>query len=193
LRDAIYKNLTFQTSIEVNIPSAGFLNFQLDLHIPFFILEKCVPPKTSAGTIKTKPARQWTDLSFLRLDGLESQAQDSAEVWGMQEAQISCVVTGTDDWRWVAYGFVDSEVDGLLDDCSEADLCFDQIARGELEARFPVRQPRNYWIRVFQIRLASIGKQWEHILYRLQRAIDTHVCHNALLEGGARNDETYLY
>ncbi|KAE9371903.1 hypothetical protein N431DRAFT_341225 [Stipitochalara longipes BDJ] len=174
LRDAIYKYLTFQTSIEVKISSVGFPTFQLHLHIPFFILSKCSPPKASTSTIETKPSRRWTDLSFLRLDGLKSQAQDSTEVWGMQEAQISCVIIGTDDWRWVGYGFVDSEVDGLLDECDEEELQFDQIADRELYTHSPVQQPRNYWIRVFQIRIASIGKQWEHNLYRLQRAIDTH-------------------
>jgi len=180
LRDAIYKYLTFQTSIEVNIAPTGFLTFQLDLHIPFFILSKCLPPEASTGTIKTKPSRRWTNLSFLRLDGLEYQAQDSEEVWGMQEAQISCVINGVSDWRWTAYGFVDSEVDGILSDCCEEDMYFDQIAGGEIEARFPIRQPRNYWIWVFQIRITSIGKQWEHNLYRLQRAIDTHVRHSTL-------------
>lgn len=180
LRDAIYKYLTFQTSIEVKIASTGFLKFQLDLHIPFFILSKCLPPAASTGTIKTKPSRRWTDLSFLRLDGLESQAQDSAEVWGMQEAQISCIIIGMDDWQWTGYGFVDSEVDGLLCDCCEEEMCCDQIAGGGLEARCTIRQPRNYWMWVFHIRITSIGKQWEHNLYRLQRAIDTHVRHNTL-------------
>ena len=111
---------------------------------------------------------------------MEYQAQDSAEVWGMQEAQISCIIIGANDWLWTGYSFVDSEVDGILSDCCEEDMYFDQIAGGEIDARLPIRQPRNYWMRVFQIRITSIGKQWEHNLYRLQRAIDTHVRHSTL-------------
>jgi hypothetical protein len=181
LRNAICKYVTFQTSIEVKIPSTRLLTFQLDLHIPFVILSKCPPPHASNGTIKTKPPRRWIDLSFLNIDGLESRAQDSTEVWGMQEAQVSCVINGTDDWRWVGYGFVDSEVDGLLVDCSDEELGLDQIAM-ELEARFPVWQPRRYWVKIFELRIASIGKHWEYNLYKLQCAIDAHVCHNALLQ-----------
>jgi hypothetical protein len=182
LRNAICKYVTFQASIEVKIPTAGFLTFQLDLHIPFVILSKCPPPHASNGMIKAKPPRRWIDLSFLNFDGLESRAQDSTEVWGMQEAQVSCVINGTDDWRWVGYGFVDSEVDGILAECFEEDLVLDQIAGGELCARFPLRQPRSYWVKIFELRIASIGKQWEYNLYKLQFAIDAHVCHSALLQ-----------
>jgi hypothetical protein len=63
LRNAIYQYLKFQTLIAVKIPSAGFLNFQLDLHLPFFILSK-FPPEEFGGNVHLKPWRNWVDLSF---------------------------------------------------------------------------------------------------------------------------------
>lgn len=145
-------------------------------------MRKRPPPHVSNGTIKTKPPRRWFDLSFLNFDGLESEAQDPTEVWGMQEAQISCVISGIDDWLWVGYRFVDSDVDGFLADFPKEDMQFDQIACQRLDANRSIWQPRSYWVKIFELRIASIGKQWEFNLYKLQCAIDAHVCHSALLQ-----------
>jgi hypothetical protein len=73
LRNAIYQYLKFQTSIAVKIPSTGFLTFQLDLHLPFFILRKSAPPEKFEGKANIKPQRHWTDLSFLKLDKFDLQ------------------------------------------------------------------------------------------------------------------------
>jgi hypothetical protein len=129
LRNAIYKHLTLQASISVKIPSAGFLSFQLELHLPFFLLRTSKPPMEYVGQVNTKPRRQWTDLSFLNMD----TCQEQEEVWGIHEAQISCVIAGYDEWRWVAYCFSDTEIDGFLADSSEDELRFDQIAAGEID------------------------------------------------------------
>jgi hypothetical protein len=146
LRNAIYKHLAFQTSIAVKIPSAGFLTFQLDLHLPFFLLRKSAPPEESVGKANKKPWRRWTDMSFLKIDTSESQNQKPKEVWGIQEVQTTCVVAGSDDWRWVGYGFVDAEIDESLTYLSEVELSFDRIAAGELEANIPIWRPRDYWL-----------------------------------------------
>lgn len=175
LRDAISKHLTFQTSIAVKIPSAGITTFQLDLHLPFFILDKSTPPKESLEKFNTKPRRRWTDLSFLKLDTCESQDQEPKEVWGIQEAQISCVVVGFDNWRWVGYGFVDTEIDGVLDDSSDEDLSFDQIAAGKLEITTPIWSPRDYWIQVFEIRIEYIRTKWHCLIQKLEPSVDQYV------------------
>jgi hypothetical protein len=177
LRNAIYRHLVFRPSVAIKIPSSGCLTFQLELHLPFFILGKSTPPDMTHGTVKTKPDRGWTDLSFLELDNLDSNVQPSEpnEVWGLQEAQISCVVTGTDDWRWTGYGFVDAEVDGLLADATEEEMGFDQLAGGEIEAKSPIWRPRDYWVRVFEIRINQITRQYEYLLYKLNLAFDQYV------------------
>jgi hypothetical protein len=175
LRNAIYKHLRFQTSIAVKIPSRGFLNFQLDLHLPFFLLRKSTPPEQSVGKVNTKPPRRWIDLSFLKMDTSESRNQDPNKVWGIHEAQISCVVAGSDDWRWVAYGFVDTEIDGFLTDLSEDDLSFDRIAAGELEAQFPIWKPRNYWLSLFEIRIEQVRKEWEYLILKVDLGVNQYV------------------
>jgi hypothetical protein len=175
LRDAISKHLAFQTSIAVKISSDGITAFQLGLHLPFFILDKSTPPKASLEECSTKPWRQWSDLSFLKLDACESQDQERREVWGIQEAQISCVITGFDNWRWVGYGFVDTEIDGVLADSSDEDLSFDQIAAGRLQIATPIWSPREYWLKVFEIRIDYVRLQWHYLIQKLEPSVDQYV------------------
>ena len=177
LRDAMYNHLSFQNSIAVKIPSAGFLKFQLDLQIPYFILSKSAPPEQPTGKANTKPHRKWTDLSFLKIDteAPSAQEQGTGEVWSIQEAQFSCVIAGTDEWRWTGYGFVDAEIDGFLTDLSQDDLDFDQIAAKGIDAKHPIRSPRDYWIKVFEIRIELVRKAWDYLIFKLEDAIDRHV------------------
>jgi hypothetical protein len=175
LRNAIYKHLAFQTSIAVKIPSAGFLTFQLDLHLPFLLLRKSMPPEEPVGKVNTKPQRRWTDLSFLKIDTSSLQEQEPKEVWGIYEAQTSCVVTGSDDWRWVGYGFVDTEIDGFLTDLSKDDLSFDQIAAGKLEANIPIWKPRDYWLKVFEIRIEQVRQEWEYLIHKVELSVNQYV------------------
>jgi hypothetical protein len=186
LRNAIYRHLAFQPSVAVKIPSTGCLTFQLILHLPFFILRKSTPSDKTQGKVKEKPDRGWTDLSFLKLDDLDfdNSPSERNEVWGLQEAQISCVVTGTDDWRWIGYGFVDAEVDGLLADSLDADsleldMRFDQLAAREMEASFPIWRPRDYWIRVFEIRIEQITQEYEYLIHQLELAVNQYVRYRA--------------
>ncbi|KAH8598890.1 hypothetical protein B0O99DRAFT_29097 [Bisporella sp. PMI_857] len=175
LLNAIRKHLGFQPSIAVTIPSTGCLAFQLELHLPFFILKKSTPPNKVRDN--KKPDRGWSDLSFLKLDtfDFDTHPTEPNEIWSLQEAQISCVVTGTDDWRWTGYGFVDAEVDGLLAESSEIDMGFDQIAAGEMEARYPIWKPRDYWVRVFEIRIKRIKDEYENLIHKLEFVVTQYM------------------
>jgi hypothetical protein len=175
LRNAIYQYLKSQTSIAAKITSTGFLAFQLDLHIQFFILRKSAPPEKSEGEVNKRPRRLWTDLSFLKLNRFDLQPQKPLEVWGIQEAQISCVVAGSDHWQWVGYGFVDAEIDGVLAESSDEDLLQDQIADREFEARIPIWRPRDYWIGVFEIRIGCVRNQWDNLIDKLEFSVNRYV------------------
>jgi len=140
------------------------------------VLRKSTPPEESVGKVNTKPRRRWTDLSFLKIDTSDSQDQEPKEVWGIYEAQTSCVVTGSDDWRWVGYGFVDTEIDGFLNESSKDDLSFDQIAAGRLEANIPIWRPRDYWLKVFEIRIEQARQEWEYLIHKVELSVKQYVC-----------------
>ena len=176
LRNSIYKHLTSKISIAVKIPSIGFLTFQLDLHLPYFLLKKSHPPKDAFPEINPKSRTKWIDLSFLMMDASESHSQELKEVWGVHEVQISCVVTGSDDWRWVAYGFVDNEIDGSQTDLNEYEMCIDRIAAGQLVADVPIWRPRDYWLTVFKIRIKEVRGAWEYLIHKVELSANQYVC-----------------
>jgi hypothetical protein len=175
LRNAIYQHLRFQTLIAVKLPSDGIAKFQLDLHLSFFILAKSLPPTEPLKKFNAKPQRRWIDLSFLKLDMWESHNQEPKKVWGIQEAQFSLVVAGSDNSRWVGYAFVDAEIDGILAESFDEDMDHDQIAAGELQANKPIWMPRDYFLRVFQIRVEYVRKQWEYLIYKMERSVNQYV------------------
>lgn len=172
LRDAIYQHLHFQTSIAVSFPSAGFLTFTLALHLPFFLVRN-TPPQTLGANLNARPQRAWIDLSFLDRDNNETPSQHPKKTWGMIEAHISCVVTGTDDWRWTCWGFVDAELSGFLHDLSEDDLAMDQLAA--VPADVPIWRPRNYWLKVLEFRVNLVMREWEYLIHRVELATIRYV------------------
>jgi hypothetical protein len=84
-------------------------------------------------------------------------------------------VAGSDHWQWVGYGFVDAEVDGILAESPYEHLLYDQIADGELEANFPIWKPRDYWIRVFEIRIGYVRNQWDYLIHKLELGVNQYV------------------
>lgn len=178
LKNAIYKHLAFQPSIAVTIPTSRLLRFQLDLHLPVFILSNYAPGDEARGTINTKPQRRWIDLSFLKLGGSYLEGKDTKEVWGLCEAHISCIVTGWDEWRWIAYGFGDSILDGLLSDSETDDISTDPISAGILRTNDPIWRPRDYWLRVSEIRIEQAREHWEHVIYKVELSINQYVSHD---------------
>jgi hypothetical protein len=111
-----------------------------------------------------------------------SESQDQ-EKYSIREAQISCVISGSDDWRWVSYAFVDTDFDG--DEFGDGvmpyeDLHWDPIAAGNLEANMPIWKPREYFLKVFEIRIIQVQKEWDLLVRKVELSIDRYVsCHTS--------------
>jgi hypothetical protein len=185
LREAIYKHLVFHASIAVKISTTGYRTFQLDLHLPFFKLRKSKSPEAHTGKINTKPRRHWRDLSFLKLTSSELRDQgppseirgEYTEVWGLYETQISFVITGTNDWRWVGYAFFDTEFDDYLD-LPETGMSFDPSldpTASEPGLNNPIWTPRDYFLKVFEIRMEQVRKEWECIAQKVELTVKRYV------------------
>jgi hypothetical protein len=84
-------------------------------------------------------------------------------------------VAGTDNWRWIGYGFVDTEIDGVLADSDPEEWKFDQIAAQQLEVTTPIWCPRKYWIKVFEFRIGYVRKQWLHLIGILEGSVNQYV------------------
>ncbi|KAH8588290.1 hypothetical protein B0O99DRAFT_693577 [Bisporella sp. PMI_857] len=171
LRDAIWKHLALQTSIRVKIPHIGYPIFQLELHIPYLALRPGPPKVPSLKKVNRNPPRQWTDLSFLAIES--SKLQDQG-VYGIHEAQISVVICGSDNRRWVGYGFVDKKFDDEdMGDAQEEGILDDPIASdyGRIDANLPLWDPREYFLSIFEIRIDQVLKEWEFLVRTVERSI----------------------
>ena len=98
----------------------------------------------------------------------------------INQAHISCVVTGTDLQRWVAYKFIDSYYDPAAIDSVEYvelqrgddtdSLCHDPFTRGTTDANEPVWDPLEFFFLLLNIRLDQIKHEWQNIVAKLQES-----------------------
>lgn len=108
---------------------------------------------------------------------------------GIHEAQISLVICGTDEKRWIAYGFADTDFDDdgemadddedgeMEDENSSYDDVFvaDQIAEnGGVDANHPIWNPREYFLRIVQIRMEQVLKEWTYLVRNIQISFKTY-------------------
>ncbi|OCK74043.1 hypothetical protein K432DRAFT_311503 [Lepidopterella palustris CBS 459.81] len=177
LRDSIWKHIAFQTSITVQIPARGFSSFRLELHLPYFALRLSRHRGHSHKQEYSNPMREWTDLSFLKIWAPKSQAQTT---YRMYEAHISFVIYGSDERRWVAYAFVDTAFnEANLENEEEfphGAIQEDPIAsNGKLDANLPVWNPREYFLMIFNIRIAQVLKESQYLVQAVERSIKQYV------------------
>lgn len=149
----------------------------MEFHLPFFALRKTSPRDSSPPRAYGKRLREVKDLSFLK--GQDTWIEDQ-ENYCIYQAQISCVVWGLDDWQWVAYAFVDTEHDNDGDDLADKATSFeglneDPIACG-LDASLPIWKPRQYFLKVFEIRAKQTRKEWDQLVRKLVLDISEYVC-----------------
>lgn len=144
--------------------------FRLEFHLPYYAWRKSATPiQDSRQYADEDPLRDTRDVSFLRWDKLNPGPAQ------LSEAQISCVVAGIDDRRWEAYCFVETYFD--LGEATEesvsryyeesipsAPFYGDPLTKGEEDAAMPIADPREYFLRVFSIRLQQVKGEWQIIV-----------------------------
>lgn len=158
----------------------GFLIYELELHLPYFALRASPPPKDRPPNgEKGRPRRKWTDLSFLNIQSTpEFQHKGN---YGIYEAQISVIVCGPDDWKWVAYAFVDTEFDDG-DDLEEEEFPYQGfhrdpiVSNDSLDANFPIENPRLYFLRMLKTRTEQVLREWQYLVRRVECRIKEYVC-----------------
>jgi hypothetical protein len=98
----------------------------------------------------------------------------------MLEAHISFVICGSDDHRWVAYGFDDTDFEGEdLDDkiCPCEGFRPDPFSSdGEVDADIPIWNPREYFVMILDNRMAQALTEWESLVRAVERSIKEYVC-----------------
>ena len=130
-----------------------------------------------------KPLRKSWQLLFLSGPStkLES-AKNPEKVYSLYEAQISVAVTGIDDSVWTAYGFVDTYFGSKESVGRYHELKgrrglgrADPFARGQLDATRPIWMPREYFLKILQIRIKDILREWQRIADKVEEAVKRYV------------------
>lgn len=160
--------------------------FQLAFHLPYYVWRSAQKASEDhRQDANATPLRQSRDISFLNW-------KSSGTSSFLYEAQISCVVAGSDEWRWVAYCFVDTYFDATSEaretvqsyyDDSQGDegMLADPFTFGVKDANDPIQNPREYFLEVLRIRLNQVKCEWEQVVAKVQESIREYVPVGSLL------------
>jgi len=128
-----------------------------------------------------EPLRQSRELPFLSRP--MNASKSTGEHYCLYEAQISVTVTGIDDWVWTVYGIVDTYFEsrettegyGALEGRLRGRP--DPLAAEQLNADQPIWTPREYFLKVFEIRLNRVLKEWDKIACMVEEEIKRYALH----------------
>jgi hypothetical protein len=154
--------------------------FQLAFHLPYYVWRGSQKAhEDHRRDANASPLRQSQDVSFLNWKSSRSPGF-------LYEAQISCVVAGSDEWRWIAYCFVDTYFD-VAEEAKETVQSYhedslgpegmrtDPLAYGVVDADNPIQDPRDYFLRVFQIRIKQVKREWQQVVAKMQQSVREYV------------------
>jgi hypothetical protein len=125
-----------------------------------------------------KPLRQSWDLPLL--PGSMNASTSTDRCHSLYEAKISVAVAGIDRSVWIAYGFVDTyfESDESVDRYHRwkgRRGWADPLADGQIDADNPIWTPREYFLKVFEIRINQIRKEWHWIIDKMEDEVEQYV------------------
>jgi hypothetical protein len=150
--------------------------FQLAFHIPFYLWRVSERAwEDHRLDSNANRLRQCQDVSFL--DWKSSRPSNF-----LYEAQMSCLVTGEDESRWVTYGFFDTYFDAVddgketveayhADAIMEGGMNADPLTFGVIDAEKTARTPREYFLSCFRIRIAQVKREWMQVVAKIGQSI----------------------
>jgi hypothetical protein len=171
VQDNISRYISQDTSIKVSI-SEGCTEYQLEFHIPYLAMRY----RPSKGFLERKEHihHGWMNIDFLDTKNTDDRPDS---ICGVYQAQISLTICGTDNSRWTAYCLEDRyfDEDGEIgEDEQTDDHQSDQIARGTFGAEDVIRDPREYFIRVFLVRMCQVHTERVDLVRRIVSGIQDH-------------------
>jgi hypothetical protein len=94
------------------------------------------------------------------------------------EASVSVIVTGVDDWRWIAYGFVDTYFKN--DNSNETvehyeDGQLDAFSAGKFSIQSPIWNPREYYLKVLEARMEQVTQEYSNSTFKLLELSEPYV------------------
>ena len=148
--------------------------FELSFHLPYYAWRRVPNPRIDRHQYEDmQPLRGVQDVSFL-------DWSDSKPSSFLYEAQISFTAAGSDDRRWVAYCFVDTDFETeddretvlkYYDGLAPQDMRVDPCTRGKTMADGKFQTPREYFLTVLRFRIQQIKSEWRQVVGKLKESI----------------------
>lgn len=136
--------------------------YALEFHLPYYALRQ-------GDVLRADPRG-------LRRSGyLIPNDKGSPESQYLYEAQLSLMVTGVDEWFWTAYFCAETHFG------SEESIQYyhknqlDALTGGEKSIRYPVWNPREYFLSILSRRLKQVAKEWSNIVESLEDRLRVQV------------------
>lgn len=163
LRNALYMHLSSHCFIGVTFSLRSLPTFNIAVHLPYFALRTSLDPALDSRIdLQGRPVRKVRDVTFLNWESDYSSF--------LYEAKYSCVVTGSDEWRWKGYCFVDTWFDDVdefsLDDDRKPLAYIPEVDTAHSIER-PFCDPRTYFLRVLRVRLGLVVQEWWKIVDKM--------------------------
>ena len=128
--------------------------------------------------------RQYHVITFLRTRSCDDKHDNSIDDI-IYEAKVSCLVSGWDCHSWTAHMFIDlyyeeSNSDEDLESITAYEkvrqdgLNFDPFTSSETMTN-TLRDPREYLLKVLEVRLSKVKNEWENSVLHIERSIEAYV------------------
>ncbi|KAG4422038.1 hypothetical protein IFR04_004779 [Cadophora malorum] len=181
LRSLFYKYLTSTASMGVTVKNGGFRSFHLEFHIPYYVMRDNKPSRRDTRkTTNGDPLRRCWELPSVPFmspsAGTKSTLADAN--YNIYEAMISIGVTGSGYHIWAAYAFVDGyfgsrdSVDSYHQMKGRIRGRAEPLAAGLINADEPLWDPREYFLKVLEIRTKLVSMEWSQILNKMGRDLE---------------------
>ena len=134
----------------------------MEFHFPYYALRRSAAPLTDPRGLRR--------CAMFAADTLLSQENEY-----LYEAQISLLVTGIDEWFWTAYCCVETYFGSEETIYHYQDEHLDAPSGGERRARYPVWNPREYFLFIASRRFRQVTREWSVIVKALEARLRPQV------------------
>ena len=194
LRDAFAKHISGATSFRVHESVNGFVTPRPELHLPYLSL-RVVSSASDKWNNRdsTQEGESWLDLP---LPDSELNSTSRPDRFLIEKAHISIVLCVWDYTKWVGYAFSkggpayapDSEPDQDEESGGEEsdtegegpvpkeDIFAPQTVNHGLYAEKPIRDPREYFLRIVDVWITFVLREYTYLVRVLEACVRAWVC-----------------
>ncbi|WQF86607.1 hypothetical protein CDEST_11621 [Colletotrichum destructivum] len=195
LGDFLYNFICGSSSLGVSFSTQGPETFAMQFSFPYRAWRSTEQLMMDGRINKStgKAVRSSRDVTFLRR--LAKFEEDRENIDCIYTTNISCMVTGYDQSRWTGLVLLETWFEEAGDDPSpdmvaryendfEDGMLLDPLCRGKYDAIKGVWSPRPYFIRILEIRIVQVHREWAALFSHLQDRMNALITrHKECIEG----------